>query len=560
MNIYSLTKIGKRYRNIARYRQIIYVLIKYGFEDLIHRSKISKYIDYSRRLANKEANIEPDTSTEVRIRKVFEELGTTFIKFGQILSSRPDIFHEGLIQELKKLQDRVPSFPREEAIQLFENEINKKIEDVFDYFDPIPLASASIAQVHRAKLKNGHNVVVKIQRPGIKKLIDVDIEIMQHLALIIEKNLPEAKYIRPMDLIEEFAISIEKELDFTIEASNLERFSANFKNDENIVVPQLYKKYCSEKILTMEYIEGKKLNEFLSENISTFDRREIADRGSEAILKQIFIDGFFHGDPHPGNILILNGNKICFLDYGIMGKLYGKSKEDVSDLIISIIKDDNKLLIKSLINLSYSCDLSDKDKFEREVCDLADEIKYKNIKDINLTKLFQRLIKIIVNHKYRIKSNFYLLMKTIITMDGIGRELYPEFNLVLKLEPFVKELLKNKIKPSRIFDESKSFTLDLIDLIKSFPENLSEIITKIKSGKIHIEMEHKGLDNLIERFEATYNRVIIAIIVASLFVSSSLIILSKIPPTWHDISVIGITGFFIASILGIILIIKIIKK
>jgi len=535
-------------------------LIKYGFEDLLHRSKISKYIDYSRRLANKEANIEPDTSTEVRIRKVFEELGTTFIKFGQILSSRPDIFHDELIQELKKLQDSVPSFPGEEAVQLFENEINKKIDDVFDFFDPIPLASASIAQVHKAKLKNGHNVVVKIQRPGIKKLIDVDIEIMQHLALIIEKNLPEAKYIRPLDLIEEFAISIEKELDFTIEASNLERFSANFKNDENIVVPQLYKKYCSEKILTMEYIEGKKLNEFLSENTSTFDRHEIADRGTEAILKQIFIDGFFHGDPHPGNILILNGNKICFLDYGIMGKLYGKSKDDVSDLIISIIKDDNKLLIKSLINLSYSCDLSEKDKFEREVCDLADEIRYKNIKDINITKLFQRLLRIIINHKYRIKSNFYLLMKTIITIEGIGRALYPEFNLAIKLEPFVKELLRNKIKPSRIFNESKSFTLDLFDLIRSFPENLSDIITKIKSGKIHLEMEHKGLDNLIERFEATYNRVIIAIIVASLLVSSSLIILSKIPPTWYNISVIGITGFFIASILGIILIIKIIKK
>lgn len=560
MNIYSLTRIGKRYRNITRYRQIIYVLFKYGFEDLLYRSKISRYIDFSKRLANKDANIEPESTTEIRIRKVFEELGTTFIKFGQILSTRPDIFHQELIIELSKLQDNVPSFPTEEAIEVFENEIKQKIDDVFEYFDKTPLASASIAQVHRARLKKGNDVVVKIQRPGIKEKIDIDIEIMKHLAMILEKNLPEAKLVRPVDLVEEFSLSIEKELDFTIEASNLERFRDNFKDDNNIVVPRLYKKYCSERVLTMDYINGKKLNILLNDNLSVYDRREIADRGAQAILKQIFIDGFFHADPHQGNILVLEDNKICFLDYGIMGRLYGRSKDDISDMVIGIVKGDNRLLIKSIINLSYSLELSDRDKFERDVCDLVDEIRYKNLKDINLSKLFQRLLRIIVIHKYRIKPNIYLLVKTIITIEGIGRILYPEFNIVEKIDPFIKELIKDKIRPSRIINETKSFANDILELFKSFPENVSDIISKIKTGKIHIEMEHKGLDNLIERFEATYNKMIIAIIVASLLVSSSLIILSRVPPTWNDISIIGLIGFIVSSIVGIILIYKVLRK
>jgi ubiquinone biosynthesis protein len=560
MNIYSLTKIGKKYRNIVRYRQIISVLIKHGFVDLIHRSKISKYIDYGKKIANKDVVIENELSTEERIRKVFEELGTTFIKFGQILSSRPDLFPNDFILELKKLQDSIPPFPTEEAISLIENELNQNVGDLFAYFNPEPLAAGSIAQVHRAKLKNGAEVVIKIQRPGIKKMIDADLEIMRHLALLIERNISEAKYVGPLDLVEEFSLSIEKELDFTIEAANLERFSINFKDDENIVTPRLYKKYSNEKILTMEYIDGVKLNSITANSLAYLDRKEIVERGAESILKQIFIYGFFHGDPHAGNIFVLPGNKICFLDYGIIGKLYGKSKDDFSDMIIGILKEDNKLLLKAVINLSYSVDLSERDKFERQLFDLADELKYKNLKDINLTKLFQRLMRILIHHKYRIRPNFYLLMKTIITIEGIGRELYPEFNIASHLEPFVKELIKNKIRPSRIFDESKSFALDLVDLVKSFPENMSDIIAKIKSGKIHIEMEHKGLDSVMERFEATYNRLTIAVIIASLLVSSSLVILSKIPPTWNDIPIIGITGFIISSFLGLLLIFRILKK
>ncbi len=560
MNIYSLTKIGKRYRNINRYRQIISVLIKYGFEDLIYRSKISKYIDYGKRITNRDVLVEPGTTTEERIRKVFEELGTAFIKFGQILSSRPDVFPNDLISELKKLQDSAPPFSSEEALSLVESELKQNIDDVFLEFNNEPLATASIAQVHRAKLKNGNDVAVKIQKPGIKKVIDTDLEIMHHLAHLIERNIPEAKYIGPVDLVDEFAVSIEKELDFTIEASNLERFSANFKDDQYIVTPKLYKKFCTEKILTMEYIDGVKLNSLSKTTTTLFDRKEIIERGSESILKQIFIHGFFHGDPHPGNIMILPENKICFLDYGIAGKLSGKSKDDFSDMIIAILNEDNKLLIKSIINLSYSMELSERDKFERDICDLADEIKYKNLKDINLTKLFQRLMRILIHHKYRVRPNFYLLMKTLITIEGIGRDLYPDYNIVSHLEPFVKELIKNKIKPSKLFSDSKSFAGDLFDLVKSFPENMADIIAKIKSGKIHIEMEHKGLDNVMERFEATYNRLIIAVLVASLLVSSALIILSKIPPTWNGISILGLTGFFISSLLGLILIIRILRK
>jgi ubiquinone biosynthesis protein len=560
MNIYSLTKIGKRYRNINRYRQIISVLIKYGFVDLIHRSKISKYIDYGKKIANKDIITENESTTEERIRKIFEELGTTFIKFGQILSTRPDIFPVDLITELKKLQDDTPSFSAEEVYAVIESEMSQTAAELYAEFDPVPMASASIAQVHRAKLADGTAVVVKVQKPGIKKLVEADLEIMHHLASLIERNISEARYLSPVNLVEEFSSSIEKELDFTIEASNLERFRTNFQNNEFIVTPRLFKKLSSEKIITMEYIDGVKLNSISTTSLPLLDRKEIIERGADSILTQIFFHGFFHADPHPGNIMVLSGNRICFLDYGIMGKVYGKAMDDFSGLILGIIKDDNKLLIKSMLNLSYPLDLTDRDKFERDINDLIDEIKYKNLRDINLTKLFQKMMRVLVNHQYRLKSNFYLLLKTLITIEGVGRELYPEFNIISYLEPFVKELIKNRLKPSRVFSESKSFASDLFDLVKSFPENMSDIIAKIKSGKIHIEMEHKGLDSLMERFEATYDRLSFAVVVASLLVSSALIIVSKIPPIWNGISILGISGFFVSSLLGLILIFRILKK
>jgi len=552
--------IGRTYRHINRYREIITVLFKHGFGDLITNSQIEKYLDSGKKfIPNKKIEKTTSLSRWERIRMVLEELGPTFIKFGQIMSNRPDILPEPLLFELEKLQDSVPPMPNEEAEKMIEQELGKPISELFKKFDINPIASASIAQVYRAELFSGEKVAVKVQRTGIQKIIETDLEIMFHLSLLMEKYITEMEILNPVETVKEFERSIRKEIDFNIEASHIERFGRNFQTDLSIYVPEVYKDYSTKKILTMEFIEGIKVSNLKALREAGNDPLLIADQGCDLILKQIFEHGFFHADPHPGNILILKDNITCFLDFGMMGTLLPKYQDYLGNIIVGVVNKDSKKITETLLRLTGTYNIENRDQLEQRVSELVNQYAYISLKEIKIGEYLNKLFRMLIDFKLRLPSDFYLLSKALITIEGVGTKLNPDFDMVKHIEPFAKNLLKKRLDPVKLAKDLYSSVAEFRLLLKDFPYEIREIIRQIKTGKLKVEFEHKGLEPMLVTHDQISNRIAFAIVLAALIIGSSLIVLSKIPPLWNGVPIIGIVGFVGAGIMGFGLLISILK-
>ncbi|AZR74240.1 2-polyprenylphenol 6-hydroxylase [Anoxybacter fermentans] len=550
--------INRTYPHIKRYREIITVLVKHGFGDLITKTNLEKYIDFGKKLLPGKRNAHiVSLSRWERIRMVLEELGPTFIKFGQIMSNRPDLLPQELLVELEKLQDSVPPFSEEDARQLIEEELGKPISNLFKEFISTPIASASIAQVHKAVLMSGEEVVLKVQRPGIEEIIEVDLEIMFHLATLMEKHIQGMDVLNPVGIIKEFERSIRKEIDFTIEATHIERFGRNFQEDTTIYVPKVYRNYTTRKILTMEFIDGIKVSNINAVLESGNDPKIIANRGADLILKQIFEHGFFHADPHPGNILVLNNNIICFIDFGMMGFLLPKHREYLGNIIIGVVNRDTKRITKTLLQFSRNNRIEDIEGLEYQIFELVEQYSYLPLKDINMGELLNKIIKIILAYKLKIPPDIYLLSKALVTIEGVGRKLDPDFDMVKHVEPFAKKLLKERLSPRKLTKDIYLSATEFGLLFHDLPSEIREIIEQIKYGQVKIE--HKGLEPMLKKHDQISNRIAFAIVLASLIIGSSLIVLSEIPPKWNGIPIIGIVGFLGAGIMGFWLLISILR-
>ena len=552
--------VNRTYRHINRYRQIITVLIKYGFGDLVSETNLAKYINLGKKFIpwKKDKKTESLSRWE-RVRKVLEELGPTFIKLGQIMSNRPDLLPKELIYELEKLQDSVPQFSGKDAQKLVENELGKPIYETFKNFETCPIASASVSQVHRAELIDGEEIVVKVQRPGIEHIIEIDLEIMLHFANLTEKYIKGMDILSPINVIKEFEKSIKKEIDFTIEASNIERFGRNFQDDMTIYVPKVYRDYSTKKILTMEFIDGIKVSNIDAILDTGNDPKIIGSRSADLVLKQVFEHGFFHADPHPGNILVLNNNVICFLDFGMMGICLPKHKEYLSNIIVGVVKKDPKIITKSLIKFSYIDNIKNIDELEYQISVLIEQYSYKSLKDLNIGDCLRQLIKLILEFKIKTPPDMYLLMKALITVEGVGRKLDPDFNAVEHIEPFAKKILKERMNPLKLTKDIYLSMIEFAFFLRDFPSEIKTIFEQIKHGQLKLKFEHRGLEPMLKTHERISNRIAFAIVLASLIVGSSLIILSGIPPKWNNIPIIGILGFVAGGIMGFWLLISILR-
>ncbi len=558
-----IRKIGlirRTYRHINRYREIIAVLFKHGFGDLITNSQIEKYIDFGKKfIPNKKIEKISSLSRWERIRLVLEELGPTFIKLGQIMSNRPDILPESLLIELEKLQDSVPPMPNEEAEKMIKQELGKPISELFKKIDTNPIASASIAQVYRAELFSGEKVAVKVQRTGIQKIIETDLEIMFHLSLLMEKHITEMEIMNPVEIVKEFERSIHKEIDFNIEASHIERFARNFQTDLTIYVPEVYKDYSTKKILTMEFIDGIKVSDLKALKEAKINSLIVAEQGCDLILKQIFEHGFFHADPHPGNIVILKDNITCFLDFGMMGTLLPKHQDYLGNIIVGVVNKDSKKITETLLRLTGIHNIENRDQLEYRVSELVNQYAYISLKEIKVGDLLNKLFKMLIDFKLRLPSDFYLLSKALITIEGVGTKLDPDFDMVSHIEPFAKKMVKKHLDPIELAKDLYSSMVEFRLLFKDFPFEIREIIRQIKTGKLKVEFEHKGLEPMLIKHDQISNRIAFTIVLAALIIGSSLIVLSKIPPLWNGIPLIGIVGFVGAGIMGFGLLISILK-
>ena len=347
-------RLGRTYRHMDRYRQILTVLIRYGFGDLLESLKLDQYVEIGLKIvARRRQRPELAELTRAeRVRLALEALGPTFVKMGQILSTRPDLLSGEFVKELQKLQDEVPPFPGEQARARVESELGRPLDTVFDEFDNVALASASLGQVHRARLLDGRDVVVKVQRPGIRKTIEVDLEIMTHLAGLIERHVEGFEVHRPTRIVEEFANTIRQELDYRLEAGHIDRFALQFTGEPTILIPEVYREASTARILTLQYVHGIKPSNLEELAAAGLDRRLIAHRGADLLMKQVFVHGFFHADPHPGNLFILPGNVICFLDFGMMGHLDRDARESFADVMIALEERDAERCADALLELT----------------------------------------------------------------------------------------------------------------------------------------------------------------------------------------------------------------
>ena len=558
--IRKIGMLGRKYRNANRYLEIIRVLTKYGFADLISQSRIENVIDFGRRIVFKKTDQQIITRSRwERMRLVLEELGPTFIKFGQIMSTRADLIPKELLFELEKLQDSVPPFPGDEAVHLIEQELGKPIKEIFNSLSNVSVAAASLAQVHKATLFNGEKVAVKVQRPGINRMIETDLEIMFHLAMMVEKHIPEMKSYSIVKIVEEYETSIRKELNFANEASNLEQFGANFQKDTNIYVPRCYRDYTTKKILTLEYIDGIKFSDIDNSNTKEFDPKVIADRGADSILKQIFEYGFFHADPHPGNLLILPDNVICFLDYGMMGTLTQNTRQLISIILIGAINRDAEKIVRGVLRLCEADGEVSVLKLELQVTELINRYFYVSLEQMDIPAILDDMLSFFPDNNLKIPSDLYLLGRALMLFQGDGEKLDPDFNVAKYVEPYATKIVKDRLHIRKLANNIYFSTEELLQLISDLPYETREILEKIKNGKIKMAFEHKGLEPMLNTHERISNRLAFSIVLASLVIGSSLVTLSKIPPLWRDIPVIGIAGFLASCILGFRLLISIMR-
>lgn len=550
--------INKSLRHTKRFQEIITVLVKYGLTDYIQILRIDRSFKFVRKVLNnkKDTHINNYTKFE-RVRMAIEELGPTFVKLGQLLSNRRDFLPKELITELEKLQDEVPPVDQKAVKKVLQRELSKPIEEIFYSFDYNPVASASIAQVHKAVLRNGKTAAVKIQRPGIQRRIDTDLEILFLIANLTERYIPETRYFGPCDFIKEFQVQIRIELNFMRELLHMQKFGNQFRQNEYIHSPEVYPSLTSRRMITMEFIEGVKISHITHDNSLGFDTELIAKRGGEAVLEQVFLNGFFHADPHPGNIMVLPGNRICFLDFGMMCRVRPRQREGMTKFLFGMAKRDSNLVTESLLELTKRKKPINTAEFEIRIFDLMEDYLDLSLKDLDISELFENLFKIIMGFGLYIPSNMMLMLKAMLSVQAIGVCICPDFNIIKLFEGVGKKLLKQKYKPKHMGEQILEVGTSYRKFLSAFPVDAGDILRLIKKGQLKAGIKIIGLESFRKTIDKVSYRLVFGVILAALLVSSSLIIVSALPPLWRGVPIIGLIGFCLAGLMGFIMLVSV---
>jgi len=552
-------KIGAAYQQAKRVRDITGVLLKYGYHDLALRLPIPRATRLPfKRVREQQAEIR-QLSHPQRLRRACEELGPTFVKLGQLAAARTRILPLEFTDELAKLQDQVAPLPFAEIREVIQEELQRPLSEVFASIEEQAIGSASIGQVHRAKLISGEDVVVKVQRPGIQKTVGEDLAILRHLASLSEAHLPEWRLHRPVALVNELAKSLEKELDFTCEAAHLERFSWQFREEATIYLPAVYLEFTTPHLLVMEHVSGIKASELEQLSTAGHDRREVSRRIADLVMKQIFAHGFFHADPHPGNIQIMEDGRICFLDFGMMGFLDLRTREAFVDLVWGIARRSETSVATALLKLTESDVEPARATFETDVAEFMHRHFYRAAGEMNFGQLVTSLVQLTSKHQLQMPPDLVVMLKSLSLTEELVRRLDPKHDLIAQATPFMKQTRLDRIRPKRVLGSLLEFGQELSETARELPNEMRRIISQIKTGQARVNFRHEGLEPATNAFERSTNRLSFALVVAALIISSSLIIHSKVPPLWGDVSVVGIVGYLLAGVMGFWLLISILR-
>ena len=537
-------------RNLGRISEIAQVAVKHGFGYFFERHRLTDLLPWGAKVLP----VERERSQRGQhLREMFDELGPTFVKFGQLLSTRPDIVPPDIIAELRKLQDDVTPFPYTQVEQVVESELGLPVEKLFVEFSQRPVAAASIGQVHEALLPNGRRVAVKVQRPNAPKQIEADLALLYQAAKITKERVRALDFIDARGLVDEFARSIRQELDYRHEARNAQTFHRNFAGDPHVRIPKVVWSYTRARVLTLEYLEGIQIQDVDPDEYTLEERRRLAYLMTEAWMTMIFKHGVFHGDPHPANVLVLAPpDRIGLVDFGLAGKLSDDDMSKLTRLFIDAANENVEALPKRLADLGVRYDKSREDEFVAYIRELYDRYYGARLSEIDPLQLIREGFQLIYAMNLRLPTRFLMLDKAIATLGSVGVELYPDFNVFEVAKPYARDLLVQRFTPQRLARDAQKEARGLARILREAPYQWHDFLEQVRDGQIEVGFVHKGLDEFMPRVEQGFNRLVIALVAAGGLIGSSLIgVFAKGGPHVIGLHVISVVGFILSGILGL---------
>jgi ubiquinone biosynthesis protein len=547
-------------RELQRYGHLLAVLARYGLDDILYRLHARHTMPWRNRVPARKMNHVLSLSTPQRVRLVLEELGPTYVKFGQILSGRPDLLPEDFITELNRLQDDVPSFPFRDVQAIIEGAFHRPLGELYDAFEETPVAAASLAQVHRARMKTGEEVAVKVQRPGLEEIIDADIRVLRRLAALAGRHLPELAFFEPGALVDDFAVSIHHELDFIREGRNADSFRKFFDGDETVHIPKVHWDLSTTTVLTLEYIRGIKVSEHARLEAAGLDPKTIAANGANLILREIFELRRFHADPHPGNLFVLENNVIAPVDYGMTGRLDQERVNQLGTLVTAMVEKDLRTMSTVLLHMCGATDQTQAEALRSLLADLLDRYYDTSLKDFRLDDFINGVTAFFRRHKTHFPGDLAMMARSLIIIEGVGRTLYPDFNILGIMEEYARKLMIRKADPAAIFQDFGTTIADSAALLKALPSDTREILAKLKRDEITIRFDHRGLERMSSVLDKSSNRLSSAVVIAALIIGSSLVFQTGVGPKVCDYPLAGLVGFVLTLILGLWLLVGIMRS
>jgi ubiquinone biosynthesis protein len=540
---------------LARFRDIVGVLFKYGFDDVAERLQLP-----GMSLINKTRVVLPEMSTWERLRHAMEDLGPTFVKFGQILSLRGDLLPGDLINELEKLQDSVAPVPLEEIMGVLKRALGKPLDEIFSLIEDEPLAAGSLAQVHRAVLKEENlPVALKIRRPDIVKTVEIDLQILEGAAPHLSEHLEFARTYDFVNLVKELKRALLRELNFTLEARNMQIISQNMAGEKDVIIPEVYESWTRSSVLTMDLIDGVKLKDLNPEKIE--EREQLAQTGLRVIVKQVLENGFFHADPHPGNFLVVEDKQLCLIDWGVVGILPSETRYELVELISAIVDMEAEKVLDILVSLTAANVAQINERLLlRDILEILHLYHSVPVGKLDLGQLLMDLNNMLRTHHIKLPSDLALMFKTMVTAEGTARKFYPELDVIAEIEPFVRRLGTERWKPSQVWRRLSRQLRFYFKLQSNLPGAIQRILQKIEQGDLNIKFRHENLGGLQKSLDNVSNRLSFSIILASLIIGSSMIITTGVKPLIFGYPAIGLVGYLISAILGLIVVVSIFRS
>jgi ubiquinone biosynthesis protein len=547
-------------RDLGRIHDIASVLIRYGFGSFVRSLGMGKALESAGRVLRwQQVEEYVKLDTPQRIRRVLEDLGPTFIKLGQILATRVDLFPPQYIAEFEKLQDQAPPVPFEELLPHLEEDLGGSIDEFFSDVEREPLAAASIAQVHKAVLKDGTPVILKIRRPGLRKIIEADLRLLQRIVDIAESESHDIRRFHPKEVLRQFNQSLRRELDLAGECRNAERVAANLTDDPNIKIPGVYWQWTGERLNVQEYIQGIQGRDLEAVEKAGLDRKLLADRGTRAIMKMIMEDGFFHADPHAGNVFYLEDNKLAFIDFGMVGRLTEERRDQVVSLLYGMINHLPTKVAEILEDWSDNI-YTDEQVLTIEIEAFVDQYSSLALKDLSLTSMMSDLMALLRDHNLILPADLALLIKAYITLDGLGRQLDPDFNTLVFAAPYIQKIMMERYKPEAIAQRGWRNLISVADLFSSLPKDLRKLLRASRKGAIQVDITVRRLDHYVNSIDKAISRLTMGIVTAALIIGSSIIMTVTGGPELFGLPAFGFMGYTFATIGGIWLLLSIWKS